>query len=501
MNLPAAPPPSDTPLRQLGNTVGFWREDFTVRSFSLEPQWRAEHGVALQDGADSAVRWLQLVHPEDRHSVSRAQHSMLTARHADLDIEYRVMARERGWFWVAQRGQIVDRGQDGRPRTAAGVIIDIDGEKRARIAQRVAEAQRDVALWGGDLGLYDWNLLTDGMRWLQGWENRTDVDAIAGLEVSARWLTLTHPDDRALLGAALQDFRTGRVPELQVEYRIRSRAGQWLWLADRARVIDLDSRGQPWRAMGVRQVVDELVRLRLQAGEVANAGRQFEKELLAVASREQERMGSELHDGLGQELTGAALMLQACLRDLRASNSPQAAAVGEVLAQLNCSIENTRTLARGLWPMATGPGGLVSALANLAVRLDRHSGLQIRFVNRLAQCPPLPLPPPAAHHLLRIAQEAVTNTLKHSGATDVVLELGPTEDGIYLCVRDNGRGFPDATAAENGLGMRLMQYRARVLDGDLRTHSAQHQGVTITCRCPVHSFASHLDLSDSGALR
>jgi signal transduction histidine kinase len=499
MNLPAAPPTSDTPLRPLGNTVGFWREDFTVRSFSLEPQWRAEHGVALHDGADSAVRWLQLVHPEDRLSVSRAQQSMMTARHADMDIEYRVMARERGWFWVAQRGQIVDRGQDGRPRTAAGVIIDIDGEKRARIAQRVAEAQRDVALWGGDLGLYDWNLLTDGMRWLHGWETRTDVDAIAGLEVSARWLALTHPDDRALLGAALQDFRTGRVPELQVEYRLRSRAGQWLWLVDRARVIDLDSRGQPWRAMGVRQVVDELARLRLQARDVADTQRQFEKELLDVASREQERMGSELHDGLGQELTGAALMLQACLRDLRAGDSPQAAAVGEVLAQLNCTIENTRTLARGLWPLATGPGGLVSALANLAARLDRHSGLQIRFVNRLAQYPPLP--PSSAHHLLRIAQEAVTNTLKHSGATDVVLELGQTEEGIYLCVRDNGRGFPDAIAPDNGMGMRLMQYRARLLGGDLRTYSAQHQGVTITCRCPVHSSASHLDLSDSGDLR
>jgi signal transduction histidine kinase len=192
-------------------------------------------------------------------------------------------------------------------------------------------------------------------------------------------------------------------------------------------------------------------------------------------------------------------MLQACLRDLRAGNSPQAAAVGEVLAQLNCSIENTRTLARGLWPLATGPGGLVNALANLAARLDRHSGLQIRFVNRLAQCPPLP--PPSTHHLLRIAQEAVNNTLKHSGATDVVLELGPTEDGIYLCVRDNGRGFPDAIATDNGMGMRLMQYRARLLGGDLRTYSAPHQGVTITCRCPVHSSQSQTIFTESGDLR
>ncbi len=491
MNLPAAPPTLDTPLRQSGNTVGFWREDFTVRSFSLEPQWREDHGVALQDGADSAVRWLQLVHPEDRHSVSHAQQSMLTTRQAELDIEYRVLARERGWFWVAQRGQIVDRGQDGRPRTAAGVIIDIDGEKRARIAQRMAEAQRDIALWGSDLGLYDWNLLTDGMRWLHGWENRTDVDAIAGLEVSARWLTHTHSDDRAMLAATMQDFRTGRVPELRVEYRVRSRAGQWLWLADRARVIALDDRGQPWRAMGVR--------LRLQARDVANTQRQFDKDLLDVASREQERIGSELHDGLGQELTGAALMLQACLRDLRAGNSPQAAAVSEVLAQLNSTIENTRTLARGLWPVANEPGGLVDALTNLATRLDRRSGLQIRFVNRLAEFPALPQS--SAHHLLRIAQEAVNNTLKHSGATVVFLELGPTDDGIYLCVRDNGRGFPDASVTGNGMGMRLMQYRARLLGADLRTHSAPNQGVTITCRCPVHSSQSQTDFSGSGDVR
>jgi two-component system, NarL family, sensor histidine kinase UhpB len=258
----------------------------------------------------------------------------------------------------------------------------------------------------------------------------------------------------------------------------------------------------------VRQVIDEIVRLRLQARDVANnlrtiaentSQRQFEQELLDVASREQERMGSELHDGLGQELTGAALMLQTCLRDLRASNSPQAAAISAVVAQLNSAIENTRALARGLWPLATEPDGLVSALANLAVRLDRHSGLQIRFVNRLAQCPSLP--PSSADHLLRIAQEAVINTLKHSGATIVVLELGPTEDGIYLCVRDNGRGFPDAIVINNGMGMRLMQYRARLLAAELRTYSAPNQGVTITCRCPVHSSQSHTELSASGDLR
>jgi signal transduction histidine kinase len=488
MNLPAAPPTIDTPLRQLSSTVGFWREDFTARSFSLEPQWRTEHGVALQDGADSAVRWLQLVHPDDRHVVSHAQQSMQAAQHADLDIEYRVMARERGWFWVAQRGQVVDRGVDGRPRMAAGVIIDIDGEKRARIAQRVAEAQRDTALWGGDLGLYDWNLLTDGMRWIGGWETLTDLDAIAGPDVSARWLTHTHADDRAALGTALQDFCTGRKPELLVEYRVRSRTGQWLWLADRARVVDLDGSGRPLRALGVRRRLDG-----------TNAQRHFDQELLDVASREQQRIGSELHDGLGQELTGAALMLQACLRDLRAGDSPQADAVGEVLAQLNQTIENARTLARGLCPLAAGSDGLVDALASLAARLDRHSGLQVRFMNRLARCPSLPAP--AAHHLLRIAQEAANNTLKHSGATIVVLEMGPTEDGIYLCVRDNGRGFPDATGMNIGVGMRLMQYRARLLGGELRTHSAPGQGVTITCRCPVHSAQSQTDFPGSGDLR
>jgi signal transduction histidine kinase len=192
-------------------------------------------------------------------------------------------------------------------------------------------------------------------------------------------------------------------------------------------------------------------------------------------------------------------MLQACLRDLRGSDSPQAEAVGEVLAQLNQTIENTRTLARGLCLLAAGPGDFVDALASLATRLDRHSGLQVRFKNRLALRPSLPAP--AAHHLLRIAQEAANNTLKHSGATIVVLELGPTEDGIYLCVRDNGRGFPDATVMNIGVGMRLMQYRSRVINGELRTHSAPGQGVTITCRCPVHSAQSQTDYPGSGDLR
>jgi PAS domain S-box-containing protein len=590
MNVPATPI-EIAAAREHGHAVGFWREDFTVRSFSLEPGWRQCHGLNLPDGADSALQWLQLVHPDDRAVLADAQKSLQQSAHRAVDIEYRIMAPDRGWFWVAQRGQVVDQAADGRPRVAAGVIVDIDGAKKARLALGATAAQRDVAVWAGELGLYDWDLEFDRWRWINDWCRPQQVDAIAGAEVLARWLTLVHPDDRAGYMAAVEDFRLGRRAEFDVEYRLRNRSGDWVWLQDRARAQQHDVGGCPRTALGVRRSIDALRRVTeehehltnhlqvatshctdwlmlfdtagrcqfanrafrgmvpaqmvgrdvrefvapakrervqvlfaraieqassleteqrytnadgservfhirlspvIQQGAVTSvvisaneitAQRQLERELLEVVAAEQHRIGSELHDGVGQELTGVAMLLQSALRELRSSQPGLVNSLNEVVAQLSRTIESTRALARGLSPLGLDERGLPGALQDLAARLDRHCGLRVRFRNRLRDAPVLAAAQQA--HLLRIAQEALNNALKHSAATEVVIELGDTAEGTCISVRDNGRGFPDEQPLDRRMGLRLMHYRARLLGAELRVYSAPNQGVTITCCCPI----------------
>ncbi len=492
MNVPATPIRNSLATRSR-QTVGFWREDFTAQSFTLEPRWRQEHGLAVVQGAETVRQWLTHVHPGDRAALLQAEQTLISKQTVDIAVEYRLQSPERGWFWVEHRGHIVDRGADGRPLSAAGVIVDIDREKKLRLADNLIAAQRDVALWGADLGLYDWDLRGDTLRWLNDWAARHTIDPIAGHDATPRWLAFVHPDERGMLGILLENFRSGQLEEFRTEYRCRDRNGQWLWLAEHARIVARDARGAPLRASGVRQNVSELMLLRGQIPTAADNNsteitqhRQLERALLDAAGREQQRIGNDLHDGIGQELTGAALMLQACLRDLRGGGSKHASAVGEVVSQLNRTIKNTRALAHGLSPLAQEIHGLPGALDNMVARLKGRAGPKLVFINRLTQSP-LALGV-AAHHLLQIAQEAVSNALKHAAATVVTVELGPTDAGIYLSVRDNGRGFPDANSSPASLGLKLMQYRVRLLAADLQVHSAYGQGTTITCRCPVNSM-------------
>lgn len=469
MNVPCAPSNRFQPAPPL---VGFWRQDLPTRSLSIEAQWRDYHSLALLEGIDSAGRWLDLVHPDDRPVLDRAQNELVDGTASDLAIEYRVRAQGRGWFWVMQRGQVVDRATSGQARALAGVIVDVDAEKRLQVAEQALQTlQQQLGERANKLQTVaayssDWLLLFDTQGVCQ-FANRSIMGTPAELLVGKYIDHFTPPHDIARMRALFQ--RAIELIEPVAMHQVDLRSGD----------------GPRYFEIGLRPVAKEgRVAAVVATCREHTAQRELERELLDIASREQQRIGSDLHDGIGQELTGAMLMLQGCQRDLIANSPQHAEAIVEIVAQLGRTIDNARTLARGLSPFAGDPQGLAGALQDMANRLNRRAGPQLRFSSRLAA--PLVLPDSAAQHLWRIAQEAVSNALKHSAATDIWIELGAAADRIYLTVRDNGRGFPDENVHARGLGLRMIEYRAQLLAAELTRHSAPVQGTTITVRCPVN---------------
>jgi len=212
--------------------------------------------------------------------------------------------------------------------------------------------------------------------------------------------------------------------------------------------------------------------------------KQLEREIIEIANREQQRIGSDLHDGLGQDLTGIALMLKGVVSQLRKEGSNTHRDVEEVIGLVNNAIENTRTLARGLSPVASGGGGLGAALQTLAARISERFGVQIDCDLNFEA--PLRLSEAAAAHVYRIVQEALTNVVRHSGATEVSISLETADGELHLRVDDNGRGFtvtpPDRP---EGLGLKIMRYRAQMLGGDLSIELAENGGASVHCSCPL----------------
>ncbi len=210
--------------------------------------------------------------------------------------------------------------------------------------------------------------------------------------------------------------------------------------------------------------------------------RQLEREILEIAGREQLRIGSDLHDGLGQDLTGVALMLRSVVAQLRKENSTARTDVEDIISLVNGAIESTRAMARGLAPVGADRGGLIAGLQSMAVRGMERYGVRAHFNTSLKE--PLTLDDGAATHLYRIAQEAFTNAIRHGRVTQVTIDLATAEGTLTLSVQDNGRGFDERNASNNGLGLKLMRYRAQMLGGDVTISNNKAGGVVVRCTCP-----------------
>jgi len=212
--------------------------------------------------------------------------------------------------------------------------------------------------------------------------------------------------------------------------------------------------------------------------------KRLERGIIDIANREQQRIGSDLHDGLGQELTGIALMLRGVAAQLKKENSDARLDVEDIIGLVNNAIENTRTLARGLSPVSAERGGLLAALRSLAARASERYGVRVGFKDATSR--PLELNDAYATHLYRIAQEALTNVMRHSFASEVSICLETIGNELQLRIDDNGRGFSTAEQdGMSGLGLKMMRYRAQMLGGDLVLEAASGGGVSVRCTCPL----------------
>ncbi len=214
----------------------------------------------------------------------------------------------------------------------------------------------------------------------------------------------------------------------------------------------------------------------------ATARRQLEREVLEVSNREQQRIGNDLHDGLGQELTGIALLLRGLENRAEREAPALSPSIEEVALLVNDAIFTTRALARGLSPVTFDRGGLSLALEELARRLSAMFHIDVRC--EADDTLDHGLESVNALHLYRIAQEAVTNAAQHGNAGRVRIELRCDGDRGLLCIEDNGSGFNPAMQHSKGLGLRIMHYRAQMMTGSLRIESERARGTVVSCWFP-----------------
>jgi PAS domain S-box-containing protein len=210
------------------------------------------------------------------------------------------------------------------------------------------------------------------------------------------------------------------------------------------------------------------------------------KALIDALAAEQQRIASEIHDGLGQELTGLALSLRALTTRAERSLQPLATDLDDLAKLATRCIEGSKRIVQGLSPLSDAGGSLEKALQGLARRASM-SGTPVRFQSR--QTAPLVVPTEALDHIYRIAQEAVQNALKHASASAIDIELWTDNSRIGLSIMDDGRGLPSGRSVHQGLGMRTMHFRASAIGGVLAIEPLGNGGTAVRCVAPLPDTA------------
>ncbi len=206
--------------------------------------------------------------------------------------------------------------------------------------------------------------------------------------------------------------------------------------------------------------------------------KRLEAEILQVSEHEQRRIAEDLHDGVGQQLGGISCLSEVLKKNLAEQGSPEAEAAAKISRLLTAAMAQTRSLARGLHPVAPETNGLMSALEDLAKRVSDLFQVACHF-----ECPQPVLIEDnnLATHLYRIAQEAVTNAVKHGQARQIKIGLSSAPGKIILAVDDDGVGFKPGQRASKGLGMRIMNHRASMIGGDFSVQKKAGGGTAAVC--------------------
>ena len=224
-------------------------------------------------------------------------------------------------------------------------------------------------------------------------------------------------------------------------------------------------------AGSILKVKHESDALRIQALERA---KDLEQEIARISEHEQRRIGQDLHDGICQVLAAIRCAISSVRDDLQAKGLPEAKATGEAAEMLGSAIVEIRNLARGIFPVQ------MAVLDEMVETTQRLHRIQITFESEgdvnVRQ-------PEVAMHLYRIAQEALSNAVKHGGARHVAVKIAKADGVLTLTVSDDGCGFIEAEGSTDSMGLKTMRYRAGLIGAELSVNN-QRDGVTVNCRLP-----------------
>ena len=365
-------------------------------------------------------------------------------------------------------------GPNGIDRVVC-ILHDITDRKRNEESLRVSEQRFRLAAQAGKMYSFEWDVITDEV--VRSSEHANVLGIAEPLRATHQeFVKKLHPDDRPRFTTTIAGL-TPANPTAEIIYRVPSSDGGLVWLRSRGRGF-FDSDGKLLRVIGMVADITDLKR-----AEEALSG--LSQKLIKAQEQERARIARELHDDIAQRLALLALELQKLQQSLPHSASEHRTFVDALYKRATEISADVQSMSHELHSSKLEYLGIVAAMKSFCRELSDRQKVEIDFKSDGVSTR---LSPDISLCLFRVLQEALHNSVKHSGVRHFDVQLREDSREIRLDVNDSGQGFEIETAIQShGLGLISMQERVRLVNGTIAIESKPMQGTAIRVRVPVRS--------------
>jgi PAS domain S-box-containing protein len=456
------------------------------------PQLEEIFGLSVGTFEGSYEGWRKRVHPDDVEMVAARLNKLIADKERSFKYEYRIIHLSGEVRWNSDQGEL-SYDKDGHATRMIGVVIDITERKKIEEEVKRSQERLNLALEAGNLGLWDWHIPTGVVNFGGTWASMIGYRPDE-IEPHVRaWEELVHPDDRARVERELKKHLEGLTSVYEVEHRLRSKSGAWIWILDRGRVVERDSQGKAIRAVGIHADIHEQRMIR----EKLNSEARKKDEFIATLAHELRnplapiRTGLEIikRDPSGPTAIQAREMMSRQLLHMVRLIEDLLDISRISLGRLELRIEKITLKAVVDSALESSRPAIEAAMHQLAVRLPREEVYLKGDLARLSQ----------------VLSNLLINAAKYTppgGKISLIADLDGNE--IVIRVVDTGIGIPpdklseifemfsqvysplDRTQGGLGIGLALVRRVVQMHGGHVHGESdGLGKGSTFTVRLPA----------------
>lgn len=453
-----------------GAELALWVLDVTTGRVTHAQRWEM---FGYDKPPSTFDKWKALIHPEDLEATLIGMDSYFSGASESDEAEYRMRKADGSWVWVRARGSIVESTTGDEHLQYAGVVMDISAQVAARQVMREQENFLRAMVEGIDIGVMV-----------------SDNDNVIYMNASLRRMLGHEPE--SLQGLIVRDLYSaeGYAQKLLRRQSLQNGIALPMEVSDMRRKdgsllrMTLNTSRVEWSGhahyitTGKPLSEQEMFEAQIQASQS-----RFERVLVSELEAQQAHIARELHDSLGSELAGLALVLGGAKAAAETQAPTMTRQLDLALEQVKTAVDVARGLARGLTPVGEIPGGLWRALERLTDDYRVIKGIRCSFSTEGEVDA---IPTEVGNHIYRIAQEALSNAVRHGKATNLDVTLTRSKKFYSISVTDDGTGFAGhADPDGKGLGLRTMTARTRFIGGDIRFEEGREHGTRVTVQWPI----------------